>query len=173
MIDLQNPSGNLDAAQTMLGFTSMLPGAQPVALLNAAISQMRGDSGNAALNAATVLPLGQIGKIGKLTKEASALERAAEIANSMGKTKDFVTIAVTDTKQGVRIVSSSENALRLAQRGLLKEGEIAVKGAGHAEVTGLNAAKQLGLTPIGVAASRTMCWSCVVSVAKALFNSMP
>jgi len=32
---------------------------------------------------------------------------------------------------------------------------------GHAEVTGVNAAKQMGLTATGVAASRGICPSCV------------
>jgi hypothetical protein len=36
------------------------------------------------------------------------------------------------------LVSSSERSLSAAQRALLTEGETAVSGAGHAEVTGLN-----------------------------------
>jgi hypothetical protein len=78
----------------------------------------------------------------------------------MGKTKDFVTIAVTETKEGLNIISSSENALRPAVRALLGSGEVAATGAGHAEVTGVNTAKQMGLTPTGVAASRGICPSC-------------
>ena len=89
-----------------------------------------------------------------------AAARAGELANAMGKTKDFVTIAVTETEEGVKIVSSSENALRPAVKALLNEGEVAAEGAGHAEVTGINAAKQMGLTPTGVAASRGICPSC-------------
>jgi len=42
----------------------------------------------------------------------------------------------------------------------LQAGEVAAKGAGHAEVTGVNAAKQVGLTPTGVAASRPICADC-------------
>jgi hypothetical protein len=71
-----------------------------------------------------------------------------------------VTIAVTETKEGVTLVSSSENALRPAVKAILQDGEVAARGAGHAEVTGVNAAKQLGLTPTGVAASRPICASC-------------
>jgi hypothetical protein len=78
----------------------------------------------------------------------------------MGKTKDYVTIAVTETKEGVSVVSSSENALRPAVKAMLNEGEVAVEGAGHAEVTGVNAAKQMGLTPTGAAASRGICQGC-------------
>jgi uncharacterized protein YjaG (DUF416 family) len=43
---------------------------------------------------------------------------------------------------------------------MLNEGEVAAKGAGHAEVTGVNAAKEMGLTPTGVAASRGICPAC-------------
>jgi len=98
--------------------------------------------------------------LGELAEAGAALSRATELANAMGKTKDFVTIAVTETQEGTTIVSSSENALRPAVRALLKDGEIAAKGAGHAEVTGVSAAKQLGLNPTGVAASRGICPSC-------------
>jgi RHS repeat-associated protein len=89
-----------------------------------------------------------------------AAERVTELASSMGKSKNFITLAITETKEGIRVVSSSENALRPAVRAMLKEGEIAVKGAGHAEVTGAQGARQLGLTPTGTAASRGICSSC-------------
>jgi hypothetical protein len=91
---------------------------------------------------------------------AAALGRAMELSNAMGKTADYVTLAVTETKEGTTVVSSSENALRPAVKALLKDGEVAAKGAGHAEVTGVNAARQMGLTPTGVAASRGICPSC-------------
>jgi hypothetical protein len=91
---------------------------------------------------------------------AGALGRAMELSNAMGKTADYVTLAVTETKEGTTVVSSSENALRPAVKTLLKDGEVAAKGAGHAEVTGVNAARQMGLTPTGVAASRGICPSC-------------
>jgi hypothetical protein len=96
----------------------------------------------------------------------SAADRAVEIANAMGRTGTggWVTIGVTETAEGVRIISSSENALRPAARAMLGEGEIAVTGAltgaGHAEVTGVNAALILGYTPSGVAASIGLCPTC-------------
>jgi hypothetical protein len=43
---------------------------------------------------------------------------------------------------------------------MLNEGEVAAKGAGHAEVTGVNAARGMRPTPTGVAASRGICPSC-------------
>jgi hypothetical protein len=100
------------------------------------------------------------GDLGGLAEAGMALVRATELASAMGKTADFVTIAVTETKEGTTVVSSSEKALRPAVSALLKDGEVAAKGAGHAEVTGVNAAKQMGLTPTGVAASRGICPSC-------------
>jgi RHS repeat-associated protein len=98
-----------------------------------------------------VTPFGGVG---------AAAARAGELAGAMGKTANFVTIAVTETEEGVNVVSSSENALRPAVKAMLGEGEVAAQGAGHAEVTGVNAAQQMGLTPTGVAASRGICPSC-------------
>jgi RHS repeat-associated protein len=98
-----------------------------------------------------VYPMGPLGK---------AASRAAELAGTMGKTKGFVTIAVTETEEGVNVVSSSENALRPGVRAALGEGEVAAEGAGHAEQTGVNAAKEMGLNPTGTAASRGICPSC-------------
>lgn len=95
-----------------------------------------------------------------MSTEAGAAGRAVELAETLGKTKDFVTIAVTETKEGISVVSSSESALRPAVRAALKEGEVAAKGAGHAEVTGVRVARNMGLTPTGVAASRGICPSC-------------
>jgi hypothetical protein len=95
-----------------------------------------------------------------MSSEGAAAGRAVELAGELGKTRDFVTIAVTETKEGVSVVSSSENALRPAVKAALNEGEVAAKGVGHAEVTGVNAAKQMGLTATGVAASRGICPSC-------------
>lgn len=98
--------------------------------------------------------------LGEAAEAGAALSRVTELASALGKTKDFVTLAVTETEEGINVISSSENALRPAVRALLNEGEVAAQGAGHAEVTGVNAAKQMGLTPTGVAASRGICTSC-------------
>jgi hypothetical protein len=72
----------------------------------------------------------------------------------------FVTLAVAETKEGVRVVSSSSKRLEDAVTELLQNGEIAGSGIGHAEVTGVEAAIALGLTPTGVAANRPICPSC-------------
>lgn len=70
------------------------------------------------------------------------------------------TTSVIDTKEGVRVVSSSEARLTPAQRAALAPNEVEGVGIGHAEVTGVNAAKQMGLNPTGAAASRPICSSC-------------
>ena len=75
-------------------------------------------------------------------------------------TQSRTTIAVTETAEGTRIVSSSEKRLRPAQRKLLQNGEVEGVGLGHAEVTGINAARGAGLSPTGTAASRPICQSC-------------
>ena len=91
---------------------------------------------------------------------ATATERAHQIASTLGKSQNFITIGVTETVEGERVISSSEYALRPAALGTLRNGEIAVTGVGHAEVTGTYAARALGLTPLGTAASRSICPAC-------------
>ena len=64
------------------------------------------------------------------------------------------TTALTETKEGIRIVSSSERRLSPSQRSQLRGNEIEGIGKGHAEITGIEAARARGLTPTGAAASR-------------------
>jgi hypothetical protein len=64
------------------------------------------------------IPIGPGEFLGAL-RAFSALGRANEIANSMGATNRWVTIAVIDTEEGVTIVSSTDNALRLEQQAML------------------------------------------------------
>jgi hypothetical protein len=116
---------------------------------------------DAALGVATLGLSTRVGTAVRAVETLSpAAERATEIANTLGRSQNFITIGVTDTAEGVRIISSSENALRPAALDALTGGEIAVTGPGHAEVTGINAARDLGLTPIGTAANRPICPTC-------------
>ena len=71
-----------------------------------------------------------------------------------------MTLAVTETREGVRVISSSTAEVQPSVLQLLQKGEIDVTGIGHAEITGVEAAIALGLTPTGVAASRRLCPSC-------------
>ncbi len=90
-----------------------------------------------------------------------AADRAKEIFSTYDDSKRWVTIAVTKTREGIDIISSNEKkGLRRPAKGALRACEIAVKGYGHAEITGINAARELGLTPIGTAASRPICSAC-------------
>lgn len=91
----------------------------------------------------------------------SAADRASEIHKAVPEaTQRRTTIAVTETQEGIRVVSSSEKRLRPAQRKLLGNNEVEGVGLGHAEVTGVNYARGAGLNPIGTAASRPICSDC-------------
>ena len=95
----------------------------------------------------------------------SAEIRAKQIHNAAKyqKTRDYTVIAVTETKEGYRIISSSEPTLRTEQILSLKQGEIPAAVSGEnvcAEVRGIIYAKRHGFTPIGTAASRPICPEC-------------
>jgi RHS repeat-associated protein len=123
-----------------------------------AASMGGGNSGSTASRQETAAA-----EIAAETGAETAAARANAIADTyVGKTKGSITIAVTETAEGPRIVSSSENdrGLRPLALAALKQGEIPVEGVGHAEKTGLDAAKRMGLTPTGTAASRPICQEC-------------
>ena len=117
----------------------------------------------AATAAFTVGTSGVGGPTSLTARSASAAERAGALAGTMSaRTQRSVTIAVTETRQGPRVVSSSEGALRPATRAALQSGEIGVDGAKgvHAEMNGINGAKAMDLSPTGSAASRPICGEC-------------
>jgi len=100
-----------------------------------------------------------------LVAPKSGAQRAREIHRAVGEgTQGRTTIAVTETTQGTRVVTSSERRLRPAQRRMLQEGEIEGVGPGHAETTGVNAAEGAGLTPTGTGASRPICPTCATEL---------
>ena len=102
---------------------------------------------------------------GELVKQCPPAKRANEIHSALNsRAQRSRTTAVIETKEGVRVVSSSERRLTPAQRAQLGANEVEGIGLGHAEVTGVNAARAMGLTPTGVAASRPICPSCVNSL---------
>lgn len=91
----------------------------------------------------------------------SAQARANELHSALdSRAQRARTTAVTETREGVRVISSSERRLAPSQRAQLSANEAEGVGIGHAEVTGINAAREMGLTPIGTAASRPICSSC-------------
>jgi RHS repeat-associated protein len=95
----------------------------------------------------------------------SAEERAKAIHGVLDpRAQNARTTAVTETKEGVRVVSSSERRLTPAQRAMLKSDEVEGVGQGHAETTGINAAKDMRLNPTGTAASRPICPSCAADM---------
>ena len=101
----------------------------------------------------------------------AAIATAEERANAIHSVLDpraqrARTTAVTETQEGVRVVSSSERRLTPAQRAQLGANEVEGVGVGHAEATGINAAKGMGLTPTGTAASRPICTNCAQAMAR-------
>lgn len=91
----------------------------------------------------------------------TAEARAQQIHSTLdARAQQMRTTAVTETKEGVRVVSSSQRRLSPAQRAELKSNEVEGVGEGHAEVTGINAARSMGLTPTRTAASRRICDGC-------------
>ena len=97
----------------------------------------------------------------------SASTRAKEINAVLDpRAQRSRTAAVTETEEGISIVSSSARRLTPAQRKLLGPNELEGVGVGHAEVTGINAAKEMGLTPTGAAASRPICAGCACTLCK-------
>lgn len=132
---------------------------EAVATIKNSLSTIKNSTAILNLSRPLVNEIGSIGKINDLLSDAAI--RAKEIHEAIpAATQRRTTIAVTETSQGTRIVSSSENRLRPAQRKLLGEGEIEGVGVGHAEVTGINAARNAGLNPTGTAASRPICPGC-------------
>ena len=82
-MDMNYPDRNLDAAQNMMSVTGSMPGlGTPVDLLNASVSLMRGNTGDAATNAASAIPLGgaSIKIAASIGKEVHAVQGAAKIA---------------------------------------------------------------------------------------------
>jgi hypothetical protein len=107
------------------------------------------------------------GGCGKLAERAMEIQSAIKNKVTRGHTTTAIVEATDASGKKVKLVASNENALRPAQRAVLKRGEIAVKGAGHGEVTGLNAAKAMGFTPTRVAASRPICRECAKAIEEA------
>jgi hypothetical protein len=98
---------------------------------------------------------------GSEEKLISAEERANQFHSALDpRAQRARTTAVTETEEGIRVVSSSERRLAPAQRALLKTNEVEGVGVGHAETTSIEAAKRMGLTPTGTAASRPICSGC-------------
>ena len=92
-------------------------------------------------------------------------ERAKEIHSTLSEvtqTKTTTAVAEVANEGGdvSFLVASSEKRLRPAQRAALNSTETVVMGAGHAEVTAMNAAIESGLKVLRVGASRPICTGC-------------
>ncbi len=77
---------------------------------------------------------------------SGAAERAKEVHSALSsRSQRSMTTAVTETREGIRVVTSNENRLRRSQRVILQPGEVEGRGNGHAEVTGVRSAIAQGL----------------------------
>jgi RHS repeat-associated protein len=144
----------------------------PVVAGIAAAGSVAGDVTLAA-GAVKLFQLGRAALSLGASAEASTLAaRAEELHGLVGKvTQDKTTIAIARVAgadgTASAIVASSERVLRPVQRAALRAGEVAASGAGHAEVTAINAARAAGQTITEVAASRPICPSCATAIRQA------
>jgi RHS repeat-associated protein len=120
---------------------------------------------------------GSLGTAGVSEAEVSTVgERASEIHSAVStSTQSRTTIAVgegTDASgNAIRVVGSSENRLRPAQRAMLKPGEVEATGAGHAETTVLNHALNNGIDISNIGASRPICENCYLNIQQSGANA--
>lgn len=94
-----------------------------------------------------------------LEERAKAIHSVLDARAQRARTT-AVTEAVDSNGRVTRIVTSSERRLSPAQRSALNSGEVEGAGPGHAEITGVNAARGMGLTPTATGASRPICAVC-------------
>ncbi len=111
-------------------------------------------------------------EVTEVAASANLATRASEIHSALDPiAQEMRTTAVANVTNAdgtvSTLVSSSKNTLAPAQRALLQPGETAVKGAGHAEETILNAAKQNGQTVNTMGVSRTICPTCAPKLQEA------
>ena len=133
-----------------------------VSLNRAADAHDVGDYRGAAISVGAAIIGHKIGGV----FSRSAGDRAGQIHSVLDpRAQRMRTTAVTETQEGVRVISSSTRRLSPAQRARLGTNEVEGVGVGHAEVTGVNAARNMGLTPTGTAASRPICPACANTLA--------
>ena len=172
----QSVNNFLDKTQTTLDYAGLAaqgPLEVVAPFIDAAsgvTSLIRGDYAGAGLSGLSAIPvLGTAANAGKVARGTDAVvdaeARAKEIHSVLDPRAQRVrTTAVTETQEGIRVVSSSERRLTPAQRAQLGANEVEGVGVGHAEVTGINAARGMGLTPTGTSASRPICPGCASSL---------
>jgi hypothetical protein len=140
--------------------------------------ELKTDAATAVVAAATDGIVGRIaGSLGSTSEVSTLGERASEIHSAVPiGTQNRTTIAVgegTDASgNAVRVVGSSENRLRPAQRAILGNNEVEATGAGHAETTVLNHAANNGINITNIGASRPICILCQTAIDAASAKSV-
>ena len=116
--------------------------------------------------------LGTDSVTGAATEGVSLADRAAAVQSSLsGVTADSTTTAALRALgadgQAQTIIATSESSFRSSWLAVLQDGEIGVAGPDDAEINALNAARQLGLNPVQIAASRPVCLGCQLTLQQA------
>lgn len=122
-------------------------------------------------SAASGIPtVGAGAKASKATREVAAptdlAKRVDEIHSVLDtKAARHRTTGVLETTDGTRIVAGGVRDLSPAQRAALADGEVAAKQSGaHAEITALDKAAELGLSPSALATSWDICPDCANAI---------
>jgi hypothetical protein len=122
-----------------------------------------------AMGATGSAGLGAEATVMGVVNDAALAARARSIHSLVSQaTQNRTTIGATHaiTENGISkvLISSSEHGLRRVQQQAVRLGEIAVRGVGHAESTGIGYAHSAGWTVQAVAASRAICQACANAI---------
>ena len=158
----------LDGLQRRSTSAGMIPGiGEPLDLINGGISLARGDYAGAGLSLGAVVPF--VGNLAGAAKIARPRPR-----HSQRPRPHRAEPSHDGHRRGRRRLRQRHTRRRLQRKlalgrteGRAEAGEFAASGPGHAEVTALNAAQQMGLTPVNVAASRPICSGCAGAIQNA------
>lgn len=114
-----------------------------------------------------------------LTSEVNLKNRADVIQNTqpsaLARNRSTTAVAEIETADGSTqiVVSSSRRRLTPAQRNAMEQGEVEIKGDGHAEATIINYAENNGISVKRIAASRPICEGCqeIIGTTNAVIES--
>ena len=134
------------------------PAQLPLEIAGTAATLPLAASGEAAL---VTLSIGT-----RLAARAKQIHAAVSAATQARTTVAVARVINPDGSTSL-LVASSEKVLRPAQRAILRAGEQAVSGVGHAEETILHAARAAGQIVRSIAASRPICQRCAEAIREA------
>ena len=136
---------------------------ETAALAGVGVLAVAGGVGILELGAASAAALPELAQGTSLAERAREIHGAVSAATQR-RTTVAVARVVTAEGRTETWISSSERVLRPAQRILVRAGERAISGVGHAEQTIVNAAREAGATVEEIAASRPICSACADAI---------